>query len=536
MKGKASATAGRAATCAPAGTSATGARATARAGLTERQRLPRDAAIPDNVSAAQGQPGRARLRWDGAGPRRTGARAAAPAQLVELARPARRHPACTMDCTVATQTSVRESVQRVMAAPLAGAGAVEERWPSETVLFAALRALTLVGGVAALFVVPLRPEHELHLAPLLVGFIAYKAALFAVLLRWAERARELFLATMVADLGIVGLLVWFTGGGESHFYLLFYLLVALNAYYFGPGVGVLAAALASGLLVLANWATVPPGPWAHVASRAALLGLLGLALGHVATRERRARARAERLNREMEAAMARLARAEQLAAVGRVSAKLAHEVRNPLGAINLDVDMLRDIVAHCPGPAMKEAEEILAEIRAEVRALADLTEEYLVAARLPRPKLDREALNDIVREAVGLLAPLAARQGVSVAVEPDETVPPLRVDRALLKQAVRNLVKNGLEALPAGGRLTVRTGADGDHAVVAVADDGPGVSAEAAAHLFEPFFTTKRRGTGLGLSVAQQIAQEHGGDLVWRNRPEGGAEFTIRLPLGRRDG
>lgn len=169
------------------------------------------------------------------------------------------------------------------------AGAIE-RLGREALVFAVLRALTLVGGVAALFVVPLRAEHELHFLPLLAGFVIYKAALLALLLKWAERSREIFFATLAADLAVVFLLVWFTGGGESHFYLLFYPLVALNAYYFGPGVGVLAAAVASGLLAAANWLVVPAAAWSHVASRAAILGLLALALGHVAVRERQGRA------------------------------------------------------------------------------------------------------------------------------------------------------------------------------------------------------------------------------------------------------
>jgi len=405
-----------------------------------------------------------------------------------------------------------------------------DRLDAEAQVFAVLRTLTLVGGVAALLIVPLRPEHQLHLAPLLVGFVVYKALLYLVLLLWAPRAREVFLATLAADLALVFLLVWFTGGGESHFYLLFFLLVALNAHYFGPAVGALAAALASALLVLANFVGLP-APWAHVGSRALLLGLLGLALGHVAARERAARAQAEELHREKEAAMARLARAEQLAAVGRLSAKMAHEVRNPLGAINLDVDMLAEIVRDGQGPAMTEARDIVREIRDEVRALAALTDEYLVAARLRRPKPEKESLNDLAADLVAFLQPSAERQGVALDLRLDPGLPLLPLDRAMVRQAVHNLVRNSLEMLPHGGRVVVGTRCDGDAAVLSVADSGPGVDPVAAAHLFEPFFTTKARGTGLGLSIALQIAREHGGDLSWRNRTEGGAVFEIRLPL-----
>lgn len=404
-------------------------------------------------------------------------------------------------------------------------------WSSQPALFAILRALTLVGGVAALLVVPLRPEHQLHLGPLLVAFAVYQGGLFLVFAWHLRRAREIFLATLGADLGIVFLLVWFTGGAESHFYLLFYLLVALNAYYFGAGIGVLAAALAAGLLAAASGLAAGAVPWVHVGSRAALLGLLALALGHVATRERQARQRAEELNREMEAAMQRLAHAERLAAVGRLSARMAHEVRNPLGAIHLNVDMLRDLMRQCPEPVAREAEPLLAEIQDEVRALAELTDEYLVAARLPRPRLEKESLADLVHDAVAFLRPVAERQGVHLSVEEAAVLPPLLIDRDMVRQAIRNLVKNSLEALPPGGRITVRVDGSAGGARVTVTDNGPGVSAEAAAHLFEPFFTTKSRGSGLGLSIAQEIAREHGGELTWRNRPEGGAEFALLLPV-----
>ncbi|MBI2217716.1 MAG: hypothetical protein HYU51_10495 [Candidatus Rokubacteria bacterium] len=391
-----------------------------------------------------------------------------------------------------------------------------ERLGNDALVFAVLRALTVVGGMAALFVAPPRAEHALHVTPLLAGVVVYKLAVLAVLGLWPERARQIFLATLASDLGVVFLLVWFTGGGESHFYLLFYLLVALHAYHFGPGLGVLAAVLASVLLAVANALASPAIPLLHVGSRAAVLG---------------ARARAEQLNRNMEAAMARLARAEQLAAVGRLSAKMAHEVRSPLGAINLNVDLLGDIVRTCPGPEMSEADELLRAIRDEVHALAELTEEYLVAARLPRPRREKESLNELAAELVAFLRPVADRQGVTIALELDDGLPPVVCDRVMVRQALRNLVKNALEMLPRGGRVGIATGAAADAAVIAVTDDGPGVSPEVRPHIFEPFFTTKDRGTGLGLSIAREIARQHGGDLTWAEPAGGGTRFSLRLAL-----
>jgi signal transduction histidine kinase len=409
---------------------------------------------------------------------------------------------------------------------------MRQRLSEDARTYAVLRGLTMLGGVAALFLVPVRPEHQPHLVPLLGAFLAYKAPSLLALARWAGRARAIFLGTVGADLVFGFLLVWFTGGTESHFYLLFYPLVALDAYYFGPGIGVLAAATASALLGLANWLVPPVAPWAHVAARAALLGLLALALGHVAARERRARARAERLAETVQAASARLLEAERLAAVGRLSARMAHEVRNPLGAITLNVDLLVDVVRDCPGAAMGDAQDLLRGIRDELRGLAVLTDEYRIAARLPRPRFEEESLDDLVTELVGFLRPLAERQGVRLAVDVDQSLPPVSLDRELLRQAVRNLIQNSLDALPHGGTIGVRTGRDGGMTMIAVADDGPGIPPEVAGRLGEPFFTTKPRGTGLGLSIVREVAREHGGDLTWTSKPGSGTEFVLRIGPG----
>ncbi len=405
-------------------------------------------------------------------------------------------------------------------------------------VFAILRGLAMVGGLAALAIVPLRPEHQLHLGPLLGAFIAYKGALFALLFLRPERAREIFLATLGADLGIVFVLVWFTGGGESHFYLLFSVLVSLNAYHFGPRLGVLAAAISAGLMALANVLVAPPAPWSHIGARAALFGLLGMALGHIAARERAARAAAEQLNAELRAAVGRVeeakeraVRAERLAAAGRVSAKMAHEVRSPISAIGLNVEMLEEIVGKCPGPMMGDAEDLLRGIQAEVRRLADLTDEYLTFARLPRLRPAEDSVNEMLGELVAFVRPEAERRGVVLKEECDPRIPLLSFDRDLLRRAVLNLVRNGMEATPRGGQVRVATGLDSGWVEVAVADIGSGIEERHAPHLFEPFFTTKPRGTGLGLAIARQIAEEHGGALTWANNPGGGARFTLRLPL-----
>jgi len=396
----------------------------------------------------------------------------------------------------------------------------------------------MIGGLAALSIVPLRPEHQVHLGPLLAAFIAYKGALFALLFLRPEHARRIFLATLGADLVIVFVLVSFTGGGESHFYLLFSVLVALNAYHFGPGIGAMAATLSAGLMALANILVAPAALWSHIGARAAIFGLLGLSLGHIANRERIARTEAERFNAELRTALAdlegakeRAVRAERLAAAGRISARMAHEVRSPISAIGLNVEMLDDIVRSCPGPTMADGADLLRGIRAEVGRLGALTDEYLTFARLPRARPEEDSLSEMLEELVTFMRPEADRRGIDLRQELDPLIPLFHFDRDLLRRAVLNLVKNGMEATPRGGRVRVATRLDGQGAEVIVADTGSGIDERHALQLFEPFFTTKPRGTGLGLAIARQIAEEHGGTLTWENVPGGGARFILRLPL-----
>jgi len=136
-----------------------------------------------------------------------------------------------------------------------------------------------------------------------------------------------------------------------------------------------------------------------------------------------------------------------------------------------------------------------------------------------------------VEELAAFVRPVADRQGLTMHVKTDPAVPMMEIDRALLRQAILNLVKNGQEALSRGGALTISSEALGDAVEIAVADTGPGIAPEVGGRLFEQFFTTKPQGTGLGLSISRQIIEEHGGELRWANRPGGGAVFTVRLPV-----
>jgi two-component system, NtrC family, sensor kinase len=286
---------------------------------------------------------------------------------------------------------------------------------------------------------------------------------------------------------------------------------------------------------------VPPWiGWTGVTLLTVLFGMPAVVVGIVAERERGARGEVERLNAELtgtlnrlQAAQQELLVAERMATVGRLSLKVAHEVRNPIAAIELNAELLQDIVRAHPGAEMDEATGLVAAIRDQVNTLDALTEEYLAFARFPKPHFEDESINHLLEELAAFVRPVATRQGLTIHVTTDPAVPMMEIDRGLLRQAVYNLVKNGMEALSRGGVLTIQSRADGDAVEIAVSDSGNGIPPEVAGRLFEPFFTTKPQGTGLGLSITRQIIDEHGGALSWQNRPGGGATFVVRLPVKR---
>jgi signal transduction histidine kinase len=407
-------------------------------------------------------------------------------------------------------------------------------------VFAVLLAVAMVGGLATLGLVPLRPRQQIDLYSLVLWFGLYKLGIFALVTIHPRATRAIFLGALGIDLLLVFVLVVLTGGGDSLFYLLFFPLVAVNAYYFGPWVA-LAAALTAGALMAEAAALVPPWiGWSGVTLLTVLFGMPAVIVGIVAVRERRARAEVERLNAELTGTLNRLQTAqrellvaERMATVGRLSLKVAHEVRNPIAAIELNAELLQDIVRSHPGTDMDEASGLVAAIRDQVNTLDGLTEEYLAFARFPKPHFEEESINHLLEELAAFVRPVATRQGLTIHVVTDPAMPMMEIDRTLLRQAVYNLVKNGMEVLSRGGALTIASRCDGDAVEISVSDTGGGISPEVAGRLFEPFFTTKPQGTGLGLSITRQIIDEHGGGLSWRNREGGGATFAIRLPIKR---
>lgn len=226
--------------------------------------------------------------------------------------------------------------------------------------------------------------------------------------------------------------------------------------------------------------------------------------------------------------------ADRLAVLGTLASGLAHEIRNPLSAINLNLQMIEEEVSQSPTHSGEMA-QLLAGAKSEIRRLERLARNFLVYAK--PLKLDRQvvSLPRVLDQVVRLVAKECDRAGIELVRQDGPGVLEVRGDRDLLQQAVVNLLVNAREAVLAGGngprRISMGARRESDHLVVRVRDSGPGVSEEEAGRLFDLFYSSKRGGTGLGLPIAQRIVEAHGGRLEWRNNDRGGAEFSMRLDL-----
>jgi two-component system NtrC family sensor kinase len=227
---------------------------------------------------------------------------------------------------------------------------------------------------------------------------------------------------------------------------------------------------------------------------------------------------------------AELRRAERLAAVGRISAQITHEIRNPLNAIGLNAELLAEEISALPEPP-KEAVALVAAISREVDRLNGVAEEYLRFAKLPKPALARQDLSELLAGLLDFLSPELAAARVEVRRELASPLPPVRGDENQLRAVFLNLLRNSREAMaPAGGTVTVRTAQAGGAVEVQVRDTGGGVPPGDLTRIFEPFYSTKERGTGLGLAFTQQVVEEHGGTIRCESAVGEGTTFTLRFP------
>jgi signal transduction histidine kinase len=267
---------------------------------------------------------------------------------------------------------------------------------------------------------------------------------------------------------------------------------------------------------------------------AAGFAALGYAVGYFIDARARARRDAHIIQEQLEAleSSQRLAaQNEKLAAIGRLAAGVAHEVRNPLGVIRASASMVQESF----GPE-DEAHRACGFICEEIDRLNGLIASLLSFARPAEPRFQTVSLQTVLDRAIRLEAQQLEQRRIGVERIAHGSLPEIVADPDMLSQMLLGLMTNAAEAVGEGGRIAVRVADDADGVDVEVADSGPGISHDDSKRIFEPFFTTKTTGTGLGLAMTARIVQAHGGRIEVRQGagagPNGsGACFHVRLPL-----
>jgi len=231
-------------------------------------------------------------------------------------------------------------------------------------------------------------------------------------------------------------------------------------------------------------------------------------------------------------------RMETLEIASQFSAKMAHEIRNPLNSIGLIIDHLRDSFRPVDGKRGRRFIELTDDIKGELERLNKIVEDFLRFAGPRRLDLQPTDLREVIGEVVRLTEAEASTQKIEVEFRSDSTLPLIQADYGQLRQAILNLFINAMQAMPNGGKLSVSIRAarasDGKEGVaVEFKDTGIGIPPENIPHLFEPYFTTKVNGFGLGLAIVSRIVEDHGGSIRVESQPGQGARFILSLPIER---
>ncbi len=384
----------------------------------------------------------------------------------------------------------------------------------------------------------LQPIFEIHKQMTLVGI-----GIFQISERWfvgwagpRGRAYSVLIKILLASL-----LVAHTGAVpiNSSYYLIYYLPVISAAILFGP-VGTLAwtaaasAAYCSFLLVAIQEYELTAESISELALRNVFFFLAAIVVNRFVTENRRQAQRYRQLaetlsetNRRLEQAQAEARRSERLAALGQLSAGLAHELRNPLGVIKGSAETLSRKLES----ADALARELAGYISSEVNRLNVIISRFLDFARPSQLEMRPEEITPLVERALKAVHDRWPEARIEIEREYSPDLPPVPVDAELCEQVFINLVVNAYEAMPSGGTLRVAVGpasVDGRRGIeVEIADSGSGIPPELRDQIFNPFFTTKKEGVGLGLSIVSKIVDDHAGSIRVSSGSGQGACFKV---------
>ena len=234
---------------------------------------------------------------------------------------------------------------------------------------------------------------------------------------------------------------------------------------------------------------------------------------------------------EEKRAQARLRRSESLASMTTMAAGIAHEIKNPLAAMQIHLQLLKKAFSKKGSLTLDDAQRYINVLDEEIDHLNGIAVDFLFAVRPMDVSLKKQRIEPVIRALEDFVRPELEENGIRFVVRIDPFLPQLMLDSNYLRQALLNIVKNAENAMEGGGRLDIIVSGEGDNVRIAVRDTGCGIDQEHLAKIFEPYFTTKASGTGLGLTVVYKIIKEHGGDISVESTVGQGTTFYITLPV-----
>ena len=221
--------------------------------------------------------------------------------------------------------------------------------------------------------------------------------------------------------------------------------------------------------------------------------------------------------------------------IAQLAGWLAHEIRNPLSTMRLNLDLVAEEIAEADGPRERRVLAKIERIQKESVRLECLVEDFLRLVRASELRKSRVDLAAVVDDLRDFCEPQAAPQGVVMRTRFDPELPEIDLDVDMFKQALFNLIRNALAAMPDGGELILETRKEGDSAILEVTDTGKGIPKELQPRVFEPFFSTKPGGSGLGLPTSRRVVVAHGGSITLESEPGKGSRFRVALPITPRE-
>jgi signal transduction histidine kinase len=225
---------------------------------------------------------------------------------------------------------------------------------------------------------------------------------------------------------------------------------------------------------------------------------------------------------------------DQYTEIARLAGGLAHEIKNPLSTIRLNMELLAEDLAESQSPRDRRALKKVQVVERECQRLQDFLDDFLNFAKVRQLKLQPSDLSSQVHEALDFFRPKAAKTGIEVVDYLAADLPTVLLDREAFRGAVLNLLLNAEGAMPGGGQLVVRTYGTADGVALDLIDTGCGMDQKTQSQVFNAFFSTKIGGSGLGLPTARKIIEAHGGQITLQSEPGRGTQFTVKLPTPAR--